>query len=169
MEEKKKVTQIEEKPKKQTTAKNSAVEVVVMGIDGAKKSTKSLPEGIFNVPVSDRLLAQYVRVYLTNQRQGTRKVKSRGEIASSTRKETITFTFSTLPNFEKSLNDIFIVFDILSVKSTIASSSDITFLTKAFGKFSTFGNIANTFLKTAHKKSNENLLSGAKNTIVFFV
>jgi large subunit ribosomal protein L4 len=86
MEEKKKVTQIEEKPKKQTTAKNSAVEVVVMGIDGAKKSTKSLPEGIFNVPVSDRLLAQYVRVYLTNQRQGTRKVKSRGEIASSTRK-----------------------------------------------------------------------------------
>lgn len=48
--------------------------------------TLSVPEGIFGVSSSERLLAQYVRVYLFNQRQGTRKTKRRGEVKSSTRK-----------------------------------------------------------------------------------
>lgn len=76
-----------DKPKK-TTAPRAAkgLEVVVKSVDGAQKGSQSLPEALFNVSVSDRLLAQYVRVYLTNQRQGTRKVKSRGEVALSTRK-----------------------------------------------------------------------------------
>ncbi len=76
-----------DKPKKTATPRaQKELEVVVKSVDGTQKGSQSLPEALFNVAASDRLLAQYVRVYLTNQRQGTRKVKSRGEIASSTRK-----------------------------------------------------------------------------------
>lgn len=45
----------------------------------------AMPE-IFNVKVSDNLLAQYVRVYLSNQRQGTQSTKTRSEVIGSTRK-----------------------------------------------------------------------------------
>lgn len=45
-----------------------------------------LSENIFNAPENKALLAQAVRVYLTNQRQGTLSTKTRGEVAGSTRK-----------------------------------------------------------------------------------
>jgi large subunit ribosomal protein L4 len=45
-----------------------------------------LSAAIFNVDVSEKLLAQYVRVYLSNQRQGTQSTKNRSEIIGSTRK-----------------------------------------------------------------------------------
>jgi large subunit ribosomal protein L4 len=51
-----------------------------------KQTTTVLPEAVFNHPVSERLLAQAIRVYLSNQRQGTKKVKTRGEVSYSTRK-----------------------------------------------------------------------------------
>lgn len=54
-----------------------------------KTSTKDsvdFPKSIFDVKASPLLLAQYVRVYLANQRQGTHKTKGRGEVAASTRK-----------------------------------------------------------------------------------
>lgn len=86
MADKIKPAQSVDKPKKVAPRVQKGLEVVVKSVDGTQKSTQSLPELLFNVAVSDRLLAQYVRVYLTNQRQGTRKVKSRGEVSASTRK-----------------------------------------------------------------------------------
>ncbi len=45
-----------------------------------------LPKEIFATAGSEKLLAQYVRVYLTNQRIGGASTKTRGEVAGSTRK-----------------------------------------------------------------------------------
>jgi len=84
MAEKKNVEQPVKPKAKAPVVKGVSVDVIMA--DGMRKGTHELPEELFQVQVSDRLLAQYVRVYLTNQRQGTRKVKSRGEIVSSTRK-----------------------------------------------------------------------------------
>ncbi len=71
-----------------TTAKKPTVEAVarVFNVQGEEKGTFSLPALIFNVMASASLLAQYVRVYLSNQRQGTHKTKTRGEVSGSTKK-----------------------------------------------------------------------------------
>src|SRR3989338_9847754 len=45
-----------------------------------------MPKEIFAVEASPRLLAQYVRVYLANRRQGTASAKTRAEVKGSTRK-----------------------------------------------------------------------------------
>ncbi len=50
------------------------------------KEEVNLPGNIFSVPVNKDLLAQYVRVYLANQRLGTAKVKTRGEVRGGGRK-----------------------------------------------------------------------------------
>lgn len=54
--------------------------------NGKEVGTISLPKELFDVKGSDMLIAQYVRVYLANQRQGTRSTKTRSEIVGSTRK-----------------------------------------------------------------------------------
>ena len=46
----------------------------------------TLPKEIFDAKINNPLMAQAVRVYLANQRRGTLKTKSRGEVAISTRK-----------------------------------------------------------------------------------
>lgn len=46
----------------------------------------TLPKDIFGAKVNQKLMAQAVRVYLTNQRQGTASVKTRGQVVASTRK-----------------------------------------------------------------------------------
>lgn len=46
----------------------------------------TLPAEIFNVPENPKLLSQAVRVYMSNQRQGTLSTKTRGEVRGSTRK-----------------------------------------------------------------------------------
>lgn len=46
----------------------------------------TLPKELFGVKVNKPLLAQAVRVYLANQRQGTASTKTRGEVEGSTRK-----------------------------------------------------------------------------------
>lgn len=53
---------------------------------GKKISTQKLPVELFAVKVNSKLISQYIRVYLSRQRQGTKKTKSRGEIAISTAK-----------------------------------------------------------------------------------
>lgn len=57
-------------------------------VDTTGKSTGkiSLPNEIFAMKASPKLLAQAIRVYLINQRQGTVKVKSRGQVKGSNRK-----------------------------------------------------------------------------------
>ena len=54
--------------------------------EGTRSGEIDVPSEIFDVTASDKLLAQYVRVYLANQRQGTNKVKTRSEVKGSTRK-----------------------------------------------------------------------------------
>ncbi len=72
------------KPAKENT--NAAVSVNVVGIDGKVTGKVSLPGEIFGEKVNKALLAQAVRVYLANQRQGNASTKTRGEVEGSTRK-----------------------------------------------------------------------------------
>lgn len=55
--------------------------------EGEKLKTKiELPNAIFGLEPNEDLLAQYVRVYQANQRQGTAKTKTRGEVSGGGRK-----------------------------------------------------------------------------------
>ncbi len=73
--------------KKVTPVKKPAgLTVPVLNLEGKEASTVSLPKEIFSSQASDKLLAQYVRVYLTNQRQGNAASKTRSEVKGSTRK-----------------------------------------------------------------------------------
>lgn len=55
--------------------------------DGEKNESEiTLPEKIFGVTASDKLLAQYVRVYLNNLKPGTALTKTRHFVIGSTRK-----------------------------------------------------------------------------------
>lgn len=69
-------------------AKNhyAAVSVDVVDLDGKVSGKISLPGEIFGEKVNKALLAQAVRVYLANQRQGTVSTKTRGEVDGSTAK-----------------------------------------------------------------------------------
>jgi large subunit ribosomal protein L4 len=62
------------------------ISVKTFSLNGEALKDTSLPEEIFGVKVNPTLLAQAVRVYLSNQRQGSAKTKGRGEVAGSTRK-----------------------------------------------------------------------------------
>lgn len=66
--------------------KVSKLSLTFVDMLGKEAGTVSLPEEIFDVTASDALLAQYVRVYRSNQRQGTPGVKTRAEVVGSTRK-----------------------------------------------------------------------------------
>lgn len=83
----KKVKTVEEKVKKTPVKKTEKVESTVTGlsapvfdIKGVKSGTVSLPKEVFGTKINDVLMAQAVRVYLANQRQGNAHTKSRGEI-----------------------------------------------------------------------------------------
>lgn len=71
------------KPKQE---KQSKLQGEVFDLTGKIVGKVSLPEEIFGVKVNKALLAQAVRVYLANQRQGTASTKTRGEVRGSTRK-----------------------------------------------------------------------------------
>ena len=60
--------------------------VAVYGPDGKVTGQVELPVEIFGAKVNKQLIAQAVRVYLANQREGSASTKSRGEVAGSTRK-----------------------------------------------------------------------------------
>jgi large subunit ribosomal protein L4 len=64
----------------------SEINARVCGLDGADKGTTSLPEALFGQQVHEHLLYLSVKRHLGNQRQGTAKVKSRGEVSGGTRK-----------------------------------------------------------------------------------
>ena len=53
---------------------------------GTKLNEIEVPEEIFGAGDNPSLLSQAIRVYLSNQRQGTSKVKSRGEVNRTTAK-----------------------------------------------------------------------------------
>lgn len=66
--------------------KTSGLSVGLFNILGRSAGTLELPKEIFGVKVNENLLAQAVRVYLFNQRQGTSSTKTRGEVHGSTKK-----------------------------------------------------------------------------------
>jgi len=66
--------------------KKTGPSLVIYNIEGKEEKTVQLPKEIFSVSANPKLLAQAVRVFLVNQRQGNVSVKTRGEVIGSTRK-----------------------------------------------------------------------------------
>lgn len=58
----------------------------VFGVDGSVKPAMVLPKEIFGVKVNPLLVAQAMRVFLSNQRKARAKTKTRGDITGSGRK-----------------------------------------------------------------------------------
>jgi large subunit ribosomal protein L4 len=56
------------------------------GGDGSEKGTATLPDELFGQPVHEHLLWLSVKRHLGNQRQGTAKVKGRGEVSGGGKK-----------------------------------------------------------------------------------
>ncbi|MCJ7825989.1 50S ribosomal protein L4 [Patescibacteria group bacterium] len=83
------------KTKKPVTAKkvslskvkrSSKLSLPVLSPKGEKTGTISLPEEVFGVAYNAQLIAQAVRVYRMNQREGSASTKTRGMVEGSTRK-----------------------------------------------------------------------------------
>ena len=66
--------------------KKTGLNIPVYNLKGEETKTITLPKEIFSCEAKPELLAQAVRVYLTNQRQGNASTKTRGEVTGSTRK-----------------------------------------------------------------------------------
>lgn len=62
------------------------MKVDVFTKDGQKSGEIELPDEVFNVEPHEHSMYQAVRVYLAHQRQGTHKVKERGEVSGGGRK-----------------------------------------------------------------------------------
>lgn len=60
--------------------KSAGLSVPMFDSKGAKNGTFDLPKEIFGAKINDAVMAQAVRVYLANQRQGNAHTKTRGEI-----------------------------------------------------------------------------------------
>jgi large subunit ribosomal protein L4 len=58
----------------------------IHGLDGSEKGTATLPDELFAQQVNEHLLWLSVKRYLGNQRQGTAKVKSKGEVSGGGKK-----------------------------------------------------------------------------------
>ncbi|MBI4065243.1 50S ribosomal protein L4 [Candidatus Gottesmanbacteria bacterium] len=69
-----------------TPVKLPDIKSPVLGVDGKQKGTMQLPKEFFAAKINKQLLAQAIRVYLTNQRQGNAATKTRSHVEGSTRK-----------------------------------------------------------------------------------
>src|SRR3990167_8293625 len=69
--------------KKQSAKKKS---IPIFDMKGTVTGTIDLPDGIFAVSASPKLLSLYVRVYLNNQKFNVATTKSRSAVKGSTRK-----------------------------------------------------------------------------------
>jgi large subunit ribosomal protein L4 len=76
---KKEVKVVEKKSESKSTAP-------LFDLSGKKTGTITLPKELFAGKVNEQLMAQAIRVYLTNQRQGTSSTKTRSEVTGSRRK-----------------------------------------------------------------------------------
>lgn len=75
-----------EKVTKIVTPKEGGLKITVYSASGRVLENMTLPKEIFGQEINNNLMAQAVRVFLANQRRGTSKTKSRGEVNISTRK-----------------------------------------------------------------------------------
>lgn len=71
---------------KTVKTENSNLEAKLFDVSGKEIGVVNLPENIFNVNASDKLLALYNRMFLANNRQGTASTKTRSEVIGSTKK-----------------------------------------------------------------------------------
>jgi len=78
--------EVKETVKAQVVKKTGGLTIDVYGVDGKVSGKMTLSEEMFGEKVNKQLLAQAVRVYLANQRQGNASTKTRGEVDGSTRK-----------------------------------------------------------------------------------
>jgi len=62
------------------------MQVTVYSLTGEEKGKIELSENIFNIEVNENVLYEYVKEFLNNQRQGTAKTKTRGEVSGGGRK-----------------------------------------------------------------------------------
>jgi len=84
---KKTTTPIRKSPKPSAKEGNTATfQAELLDVATQKKDTFELSSKVFGQPINKQLLAQYMHVYLTNQRQGTVRAKTRSEVVGSTRK-----------------------------------------------------------------------------------
>lgn len=72
--------------KKVTTPRSSGLSVPVYSLAGRSSGTLSLPKEIFGKEVNKTLLAQALRVYMTNKKVLPGSTKTRGEVQGSTAK-----------------------------------------------------------------------------------
>lgn len=73
-------------PKKLSVKKTTGLSVPVYSLTGRAAGTMVLPKEIFGQKVNKKLLAQAMRVYMTNQKSFTASTKTRGEVQGSTAK-----------------------------------------------------------------------------------
>lgn len=71
---------------KKIVKKSIGLTIPVYDIKGKEIDKAELPKEIFNYKINKSLIAQAIRVYQFNQRQGTASTKTRGEVVGSTRK-----------------------------------------------------------------------------------
>lgn len=84
--EKKQVAKVKiaEKSEVKSAAKSSNLSIPVFSMDGKTTANLTLAKDIFGVEVNNRLLAQAIRVYLSNKKVFTNFTKTRGEVVGST-------------------------------------------------------------------------------------
>lgn len=78
--------EIKKEEVKEKKVKKNELAIPLFNNSGEEESKITLPEKIFSIKVNEKLLAQYVYIYLANQRQKTASTKTRGEVTGSTRK-----------------------------------------------------------------------------------
>ena len=71
---------------KKELPKETGLKLSVFNISGNVLESLTLPKEIFGVDINKQIMTQAVRVHMANQRRGTVKTKSRGEVKISTRK-----------------------------------------------------------------------------------
>lgn len=69
-----------------TVSSRGGLSAPMYDVKGAKAGSMDLPKEVFGAKINDVLMAQAVRVYLANQRQGNAHTKTRGEVTGSTKK-----------------------------------------------------------------------------------
>ncbi len=80
------VSKVTKTEKVEAEVKVSGLNAPMFDVKGAKNGTFSLPKEVFGGKINDALMAQAVRVYLANQRIGSAKTLTRGEVIGSTKK-----------------------------------------------------------------------------------
>lgn len=73
-------------PTKEKKTATKGLSMPIYDLTGKSEKEMELPKEIFSVEANPQILAQYIRVYLANQRQGNASTKTRSEVTGSTRK-----------------------------------------------------------------------------------